>query len=223
MKDAVAVANPARITFQSIPGGRRAEQLKRLESVAYPELALKEAITNALIHRDYSVPGSDVEVKIFRDRLIIQNPGCLMPGLTTDDLKKDPHPSRRRNPLLADVASKDHWVEQAGTGTTRMLELCVEAGLPEPEFEDRSSGFTVTFRRSRFTPETLLRGRLTERQAETVRYVMESGEINNSQFQELFGVSKRTASNDLTELVETGHLRRIGGTRGVGVKYVLAE
>ena len=217
----IAVANPARITFPTDSSGEGAERLKRHEAVTYPELALKEAITNALIHRDYSVPGSDVEVKIYRERLVIQNPGSLMPGVTTEDLKKDPHPSRRRNPLLADVASKDHWVEQAGTGTTRMLELCVAAGLPEPEFENRSSGFTVTFRRDRLNEETLAGRGLSERQIAAVMYVKEHGRIDNSTYQDLVSVSRATAKRDLDGVVEAGLFERTAKV-GRGAGYVLA-
>jgi ATP-dependent DNA helicase RecG len=167
------------------------------------------------------VVGSEVEVKIYPDRLVIQNPGSLMPGLTTEDLKRDPHPSRKRNPLIAEVASYDYWIERAGTGTTRMIELCKKAGLPTPEFEDLSSGFSVTFRRDTLTMEMLATQGLSEREISAVLYVKEHGEITNSIYQERFGVSKRTASTDLSALAEQGILRKIGGSRGAGVRYVL--
>lgn len=216
----IAVANPTRITFPGASEGEGGERLKRNESVAYPELALKEAITNALIHRDYTVPGSDVEVKIFPDRLVIQNPGTLMPGVTTEDLKRDPHPSRRRNPLLADVASKDHWIEQAGTGTTRMVDLCVQAGLPEPEFENRSSGFTVTFRRAiSWSADALKLAGFNDRQVRGVQYVHAHGEMKLGTYRELVDTSERTGARDLKELVDRGVLVKHGS--GAGAYYAI--
>lgn len=222
-KRVLSMANPARITFPADSGGGDVvERTKRHESVAYPELALREAITNALVHRDYTVVGSEVEVKIFPDRLVIQNPGSLMPGITTEDLRRDPHPSRRRNPLIAEIASLDYWIERAGTGTTRMIKLCEDSELPAPEFEDRSSGFTVTFRRNALAPPALSTLGLTPNQIEAVEYVRAHGSITNREYRELVDVGARTASKDLTEIAdEFGVLRQVGAGRSV--RYVLPD
>lgn len=220
---ATAMANPGRITFpgSAATGADIMERTRRHESQPYPELALKEAITNAVVHRDYTVIGSEVEIKMYPDRIVITNPGPLLPGLTPDVLKEDPHPSRRRNPLVAEVAAMDYWIERAGTGTTRMIELCGDAGLPEPEFQDRPSGFTVVFGKDPWTKEKLIRLGMNDRQVAAVMHVKRTGQINNTQYREVTDASRPTATRDLDALVRAGVLERVG-SRGAGTEYVLA-
>jgi ATP-dependent DNA helicase RecG len=159
---------------------------------------------------------------MYPDRLVIMNPGGLMPGLTTEQLREDPHRSEKRNPLIAEACFLDYWVERYGTGTTRMIEQCRAAGLPEPEFRADPEGFSVAFRRDALTPDLLRRQGLNERQIQAVLHVKEHGQITSSGFQKLTGASRRTATNDLTALDDRGLLRKIG-ERGPGTHYVLAE
>jgi hypothetical protein len=182
---------------------------------------VSEMIGNVLVHRDYTGVGSEVEVKIYADRLVIQNPGSLMQGLTTGDLKRDPHPSRKRNPLIAEVASYDHWVERAGTGTTRMIKLCEDARLPAPEFEDRPSGFTVTFRKNLWDASTLESLGLNDRQVQGVMHVKLQGSMSLGRYRELVDTSERSAARDLSSLVKRGLLRKEGG--GVAARYVFGK
>lgn len=134
----VESANPPTMSFRvsgrAASGVGVAERSMRTETMPYPVLALREAITNAVVHRDYMRPGAEVEVKMFADRLVVSNPGGLLPGVTIEALRQSPHRSERRNPLVAATLFADYWVERYGTGTTRMIELCRAAGLPEPEF-----------------------------------------------------------------------------------------
>ena len=97
----------------------------------------REAIVNALAHRDYHSNAS-VEVRLFADRLEIWNPGVLPGTLTLEDLHGD-HASVPNNPLLAESLYLARYIEKVGSGTQRMIELCAEAGLPEPDFEERAA------------------------------------------------------------------------------------
>jgi ATP-dependent DNA helicase RecG len=162
-----------------------------------------------------------VEVKIFPDRLVITNPGTLMPGLTVEELRHDPHPSRRRNPLIAEVAAIDYWVERAGTGTTRMIKVCRGAGLPAPTFENRSSGFIVEFLRDPWTEERLARLGLNERQLLAMSHVRTHGSIRLKEHRALTGAPERTAARDLRELAERGLLNKEGA--GAATRYVLGS
>lgn len=89
-----------------------------------------------------------------------------------------------------------------------MVRLCREHGLPEPEFGEDSGGFSVTFRKDAYAPDLLRKLGLNERQLRAVAYVRETGSIGNSEYQELTGVSKRTATRGLDALVELGILER---------------
>ncbi len=119
---------PVRGTFEE-------DKIRRQDRPLYPILALREALVNALCHRDYSIAGGAVSVAIFDDRLEIASTGTLPGGLTVADLKRD-HFSRPRNPLIADLFYRRGLIELWGRGTQGIVRLCLEAGCPEPQFEE---------------------------------------------------------------------------------------
>jgi len=194
------------------------EGLQRKEVWEYPLEALREALINALIHRDYTIP-ADIQIKIHEDRLEIWNAGELPSPLKPEDLR-GPHSSVLRNPLIAQAFYFAGLIERWGTGTTRIIDLCHRQGLPEPEFQNRQGGFLVTFAKDPYTPERLRAMGLNERQIKAVLHVKEHGKITNTKYQEITGVKKRQASNDLKNLEERGILVR-KGTTGKGTFYVL--
>ena len=114
--------------------------------VAYemPPEVVREAIVNAVAHRDYTSNGS-VQVMLFSDRLEVWNPGTLPPSLTLEKLR-EPHGSVPANPLLAEPLYLTKYIEGMGTGTGDMIERCRNAGLAEPEFT-LTDGFVITLRR----------------------------------------------------------------------------
>lgn len=105
---------------------------------------IREAIVNAVSHRDYTSNGS-VQVMLFSDRLEVWNPGTLSPPLTLAKLRK-PHGSVPWNPLLAEPLYLTRYIERMGTGTGDMIKRCRDVGLDEPEFA-LTDGFVVTIRR----------------------------------------------------------------------------
>ena len=124
--------------------GTRAESAQAPVAYELPPDAVREAIVNAVAHRDYTSSGS-VQVMLFADRLEVWNPGTLTPSLTLAQLR-EPHGSVPANPLLAEALYLARYIERMGTGTRDMIRLCREAGLPEPEFDVRD-GFVTTLRR----------------------------------------------------------------------------
>ena len=106
-----------------------------------PELAVREAIVNAVCHRDYSDNGS-VQVMLFRDRLEIINPGALPKGWTAERLLKT-HESKSRNLVLAQALNWAGYVEKSGNGTEAIVDQCVAAGLPMPEYHPDNVDFKV--------------------------------------------------------------------------------
>ena len=107
----------------------------------FPRDAIREAIVNAVCHRDYT-SNACVQVMLFRDRLEIINPGPLPRGITVDDLYHT-HDSIPRNSLIARAMSWMSYVEKSGSGTGEILDKCVEYGLARPEF-DPTTGFFKT-------------------------------------------------------------------------------
>ena len=124
--------------------GTREESAQAPVTYEIPREVVREAIVNAVAHRDYSSNGS-VQVSLFADRLEIRNPGNLPPSLTLDMLRQE-HGSFPRNLLFAEALYLVRYIERYGTGTGDMIRKCVDAGLPEPDFE-LADGFVVTIRR----------------------------------------------------------------------------
>jgi ATP-dependent DNA helicase RecG len=129
---------------RNIRMGAEIKGLRREDLWEYPLDALREALVNAICHRDYA-SSSNVQVRIFDDRLEVWNPGSLPTGMTVDDLRKE-HDSKPRNRAIANAFFLIKYVEQFGTGTRRIIENCQARGLPEPEFQVRQGTFIATFR-----------------------------------------------------------------------------
>ena len=114
----------------------------------FPRDAIREAIVNAVCHRDYT-SNACVQVMLFRDRLEIINPGPLPKGMTVEDLYRT-HDSIPRNSLIARAMSWTSYVEKSGSGTGEILDKCVEYGLARPEFNPTVGFFkTVIWRADR--------------------------------------------------------------------------
>ncbi len=125
--------------------GTRAESVQAPVAYEIPKEVVREAIVNAVAHRDYTSNAS-VQVMLFSDRLEILNPGRLPPPLTLEQLRET-HPSVPNNRLLARSLYLTQYIEEMGTGTLDMIRRCGDAGLREPEFTD-SSGFKTTIWRA---------------------------------------------------------------------------
>jgi ATP-dependent DNA helicase RecG len=121
------------------------EGIYRKDNMEYPEEALREAIINAVIHRNYM--GAHTQLRIDPDSLNLWNEGTLPPDIKVDDLKKW-HLSRPRNELLADVFFKAGMIEAWGRGTIKIVDECKKAGLPEPDFREEFGGLSVRFRKA---------------------------------------------------------------------------
>ena len=141
------LANAERFLRDSLPIAGRFEQdrFERIDEPLYPPLATREALANALCHRDYSIGGGSVGIAIYYDRLEVTSSGSLHFGLTPDKLFA-PHESRPWNPLIARTFYRRGIIEEWGSGTLKMAELSSVAGLPIPEIEDDGEAVTVRFR-----------------------------------------------------------------------------
>lgn len=118
------------------------EGLLRKEDMIYPEEALREAVVNAVIHRDYL--GPHTQLRVYDRKLWLWNAGELPEKITFEKLKI-PHLSCPRNELLADVFFKAGYIEAWGRGTIKIVDACRKTNLPDPEFSELTSGFLVSF------------------------------------------------------------------------------
>lgn len=200
--------------------GTRAASNQAPATYELPPDAVGEAIVNAIAHRDYHSNAS-VEVRLFADRLEVWNPGALPGTLTLGDLR-DSHPSVPNNPLIAESLYLTRYIEKAGSGTQRMIELCREARLPEPDFELRAGSFVITLWRDWLTSKLLAGLGLNDRQQQAIMQAKATGRINNAQYREIAGVSESTALRELRHLITLGVLEKVGGT-GQAAHYAIAK
>ncbi|URA10641.1 ATP-binding protein [Thermospira aquatica] len=195
------------------------EDIHRREILEYPYEALREAIINALIHRDY-LGKSQIQIRIYDDKLIIMNEGKLPPDIPVEKLKTD-HISRPRNPLLARVFYYAGFIETWGRGTIKIVQECKKQGLPEPDFENDSGVMKVTLYKDIYNEENLRKMGLSERQIKAVRYVKEKGKITNKEYREISGLSDEGVRLDLNELVKKKILLSKG--KGRNTYYVIGK
>ncbi|PKP52446.1 MAG: transcriptional regulator [Candidatus Altiarchaeales archaeon HGW-Altiarchaeales-3] len=195
-------------------------ELERKDVWDYPLDAIREAIINALIHRDY-LDTADIQIKIYDDKIWIWNPGKLPEGITIEMLKTE-HSSKPRNRLLALVFYYAGLIEKWGSGTKRMLDLCLAQGLPEPEFKEEMGGFSVYFYKDIYTEENLRRMGLNERQIKAVLHVKGRGKITNKEYKEINNISRQMATIELKQLTKKGIFEMLGKI-GRGIVYKLTK
>lgn len=223
--------------------GARTEGFRRVDEPDYPLEALREALVNAVVHRDYSLRGEAVRLFYYPDRIEVHSPGLLLPGLRLEDVRAGRAPSRPRNPLVANLLRDvpGGYMERLGSGISFMIREMRALGRPDPEFREQNE-VVVTFHHapapadqgqdaapspagavSAAATSALARGdrRLAgiERQELALRYVQEHGAITNKIYRSLTGVSDMTALRDLEMLVTDGSMHAVG--QGRGRRYTL--
>jgi ATP-dependent DNA helicase RecG len=187
--------------------------LERQERAEYPIAAVREALVNAVAHRDYRLGGRRIEVRMFSDRMEISSPGGL-PGFITVDNIVEEHFSR--NPRVVSALYQWGYIEELGLGVDLMIEEMVRAGHPPPTFRDSPYSFTVTLYNVRERPAVPTWTRvMNERQARALAYVQERGRITNREYRQFCpDVSSETLRLDLVDLVERNILLKVGDKRG---------
>ena len=149
------------------------EKPRREEIWEYPLDALREAVINAVCHRDYTGL-SEIQTEIYDDRIEIWNSGKLPLGIKIEDLYKEYHKSIPRNKLIAHIFYDIGFIEKYGSGTIRMFKLCKKSGI-FLEFKEISNGFSVIFRKDIYTEDYLKSLGLNERQTKSVIFVKKGG------------------------------------------------
>ena len=198
----------------------------RVDILEIPLEVLREAIVNAIMHRDYSIQGTQVSIEVYDDRVEIVNPGGLPKGLSPEDLGSI---SIRRNEIIADLFFRLHKVERIGMGIRKMKAAMLAAGLPEPIFEP-SGFFRAVFYRS---PELAQKDgapdskRNCEKSREKSRekprekpresiieLILANPKITMAELAAALGRTEKSVEWNITQLKAKGRLRRVGPDRG---------
>ncbi|MEK6923739.1 MAG: ATP-binding protein [Candidatus Micrarchaeota archaeon] len=198
------------LTLQKIGRTQRISGTTRQTVLDYPEEALREAITNAIGHRDYYDP-MPTRIELFEDKLVITNPGGLLPGQTQQNFFKNP---KHRNPLSYKLLQDFGLGEGLGTGVPNIIKRCRQANLPDPEFNNLGNAFQLIL----YGPSSAKPRRPLEyenpRQQQAMAFAKAHSKIRTKDLVKLTGVSQPTATADLNELVKQNKLRRVGRFRG---------
>jgi ATP-dependent DNA helicase RecG len=187
--------------------------LEREETYEYPQFAVREAIVNAICHRDYRLKGRRIEIRMYSDRLEVISPGGL-PGFITVENIKDEHFSR--NPRVVNGLFQWGYIEELGLGIDRMMEVMQQAGQKPPYFDARPYSFAVTLfnEREKQAPPEWTRN-TNYRQTRALQYIRDNGSITNREYRQLCqGVTAETLRLDLVDLVDKGIIVKLGSKKG---------
>ena len=196
------------------------EDIYRVETYEYPKKAVREAIHNAIAHKDYT-GATPIQISVYKDKIMIWNYGQLPENWTIDTLQQK-HSSVPHNPDISNAFFRIGYIEAWGRGIRKMNEQCAKAGLPQPLYYYATSGFWVVFRKDTFNEQSLKELGLNDRQVKAVLYVKEKGRITNSEYQEINNVSRQMATNELHNLVNDYKLL-INNGYGAGSYYELVN
>ncbi|MBI2930276.1 MAG: putative DNA binding domain-containing protein [Planctomycetes bacterium] len=187
-------------------------RMRRIDTPLYPPLAVREALVNALVHRDYSIDGGAVSLALFDDRLEIWSTGVLPSGLTPEKLK-GMHESIPRNRLIADVFYRRGLIEKWGRGTNKILTEAKKIDCPEPEFEEIAGSFVVRFRPA----APAAKPPHADPQQAILDLVKQRGTVTNREVRAVLGISDEMVRRHLKALVNARTLVMIG--KGRAVRY----
>ncbi|MFH1085964.1 MAG: ATP-binding protein [Chloroflexota bacterium] len=201
-----------RVLYEEIHADSYTNGLRREQKYLYPLEAVREAVVNAICHRDYSIQGQRVEVRLFDDRMEILSPGGLPGHITVENLRNEHY---SRNPRL--VRGLFYWgyIEELGQGVDIIYAAMEREHHPPPEFRDSGRGFTVVLSNAVDAVQLEFADQLNERQVRALRFLVQNERITNREYRDLCGdVSSETLRLDLRDLVEKGILLKIGDKRG---------
>lgn len=192
------------------------DQIQRKDIPEYALIAIREVLTNALVHADYSIRGMNPRVAIFSDRLEIENPGMLPFGYTLEEFVAGV--SHIRNKVIARVFRELHLMEEWGTGYRRINEACQSGGYLTPTWEEIGTAIRVVFRPHTAAAEKTESSRdrgikdLTPRQEKIIDFLYNKEPLSAKKIHEDLReqISERSLRNDLLELKEQGYLKMLG-------------
>ena len=187
---------------------------RRREVPEIPVDALREAVINAVAHRDYFEKGSNIMVEMFDDRIEISDFGGLPKGLKPEEFGTK---SVLRNPNIANLLSRVKYIEKMGTGINKIKRLLKEAGLPEPEFKFITF-FTIVFKRPArikkdLNKQGLVEG-LVENQKKILTFIEENPKISKRELSEKIGISTTAIDKNITTLKKKKIIKRVGPAKG---------
>ena len=195
--------------------------MERREKVDLPFEMIREAVVNALIHRDYDIAGQKCQLVVSAETITIKSPGGPIAPITLEQMRSFSAPMKSRNPVLHYVFARMGMAEEQGYGLTSLKKHAEKLGLPLPSYSMEGDSLVLTIYR---TVESAAKGlgavrqELTVEEQEGWKFVAGRMGTTQSEYARYLAVTARTAQRHLSHFVELGLLRRIG--QGPATKYV---
>ncbi len=185
--------------------------LQRIEKLEIPEVVFREAVVNAIVHRDYFEKGAKIHVEIYDDRVEVTNPGGLLSGISEKDFGKR---SLSRNPIIFGLFQRLKLVEQIGSGIARMRLAMKEENLPAPEFYTEKMFVAIFSRPVDFNIWIKsLKSIINETQAEILKAIHRNPNLNYNSLCIIMSLGKTTVYNNIKGLKELELLDHIGSDK----------
>ncbi|RLA51044.1 MAG: hypothetical protein DRQ98_12085 [Gammaproteobacteria bacterium] len=205
-----------------LPNTLDRSQMERTEKTDLPFVMIREAVVNALIHRDYDIKGQKCQLVVTSDAITIKSPGDPIPPITMEQMRSFKAPMKSRNPVLHFVFARMGLAEEQGYGLTSLKEQAEKHGLPLPAYSKEGDSLVLTiYRNAKAATESLDHDVLDSlNSSERKGWEFMAGRIGTTQseYARELGVTARTAQRHLTHFVELGLLRRMGS--GPATEYL---
>ncbi len=205
---------------KALPASKDTSSFKRKNVPAFPIEVLREAVLNAIVHRDYEIAGAKSSLEIDDEKIVVKSPGAPLPSISLEQLNKFTAPSISRNPVITYVFNLMDYVEETGFGMKTIKSLGETYKLPLPEYSYKAPFLTLTFPRDfeavkkvSHHPEL---AQLNDEELEGYEYIKLKGSVTRKQYQEAFEIeSDKKAERHLRKMTDLRLIRRIGTGRSI--------
>ncbi len=208
---------------KSLPHYKDTSSFKRKDVPDFPIEVLREAVINALVHRDYAIEGAKCSLEIDNEKIVVKSPGAPLPSISLEQLNSFKAPSISRNPILTYVFNLMGYMEETGFGMRTFKEMTEKYGLPSPEYAFNDPFLTLTFPRSleavrRVSGEPSL-SKLSIEELKGFEWIKSIGEVTKKQYAGHFNYNDKKAQRHLAWFAELQLIHLLG--KGPSSKYML--
>lgn len=208
---------------KSLPLSKDTSSFKRKDIPDFPLDVLREAVINALVHRDYSIEGAKSSLEIDNEKIIVKSPGAPIPSISLEQLNAFKAPSISRNPIITYVFSLMDYVEEKGFGMKTIKSLNEKYGLPLPEYRLEDPFLTLTFPRNMKSVRKISGipglSKLNNEELAGYEFIKLKEKVIRKDYQDHFGFDKKKAERHLKKMYDLNLIDRIGS--GPNTHYVI--
>jgi len=191
-----------------LPLSKNTKSFKRKDIPDFPIDVVREAVVNAIVHRDYDVLGAKSSIEIDNDKILVKSPGALLPSISLEQMNSFKAPSISRNPIITYVFSLMDYVEEKGFGMKSLKSLNEVYGLPLPEYSYQEPFLNLTFPRNMESSAKLSQypelSKLNTEELQGYNFIKLHGEVSTREYSNHFNYGYKKAQRHLAKMKELG-------------------